>query len=187
MQQIRPNQAYKFVEGDIHFITITVVEWVDIFTYKKYSLEIIDALDYCQQEKGLIVHGYVIMSNHLHLMISAKKGYKLGDIMRDFKQFTSRKIVRMLHQEWDSRNRWMLRVFEAAANQHRKVRYFHLWQDGYHGIVCYSHKFTWQKLNYIHRNPVKAMIVSEAHHYLFSSAIDYVGGKGLLPVTLLEW
>jgi putative transposase len=42
-----------------------------------------------------------------------------------------------------------------------------------------------EKLNYIHQNPVRAMIVEEAEHYIFSSAVDYAGGKGLLKIELL--
>ncbi len=54
-----------------HFLTITIVSWVDIFTKKIYRDIIIDSLKYCQKEKGLEIYGYVIMSNHIHLIVRA--------------------------------------------------------------------------------------------------------------------
>ena len=83
--------AYKFNDPDgIYFVTVTVVEWVDVFTREEYKNIILDSLRFCQTEKGLEVYAWVIMSNHLHLIISSTvDGQKLSDIVRDFKKFTS--------------------------------------------------------------------------------------------------
>ena len=51
-----------------HFMTFTVVDWIDIFTRKIYRDVIINSLKFCQKQKGLIHHGYVIMSNHIHVI-----------------------------------------------------------------------------------------------------------------------
>ncbi len=72
-----------------HFITCTVVDWIDVFTKKVYKDIVIASLDYCIKEKGMILYGYVIMSNHIHLMIQSKEG-KLSDLIRDFKKITSK-------------------------------------------------------------------------------------------------
>ena len=56
----------------IHFITFAVVEWVDIFTRKQYRDIVLESIKYCQAEKGLLLHAWCIMSNHLHLIASAK-------------------------------------------------------------------------------------------------------------------
>lgn len=52
-----------------HFITATVVDWIDVFTRKAYKDCIIDSLEYCIEKKGMVVFGYVIMSNHIHLVV----------------------------------------------------------------------------------------------------------------------
>jgi REP element-mobilizing transposase RayT len=75
-----------------HFITCTVVDWIDIFTRKIYKDIVISSLDYCIKEKGMLLFGYVIMSNHIHLIVQSKDG-KLSDLIRDFKKFTSKNIL----------------------------------------------------------------------------------------------
>jgi len=44
----------------------------------------VDSLEFCQKEKGLNIHGWCLMSNHIHLLVSAKEEYNLSDILRDF-------------------------------------------------------------------------------------------------------
>lgn len=80
-----------------HFITATVVDWIDVFTRKNYRDCIIDCLDFCIKNKGMTVYGYVIMSNHIHLIIHSKDG-KLSDLIRDFKKFTAKTILKKFKQ-----------------------------------------------------------------------------------------
>jgi putative transposase len=59
------SEKYKAKQiGELYFITVTVVDWVDLFTRPIYKEVIIDSLKYCQQAKGLNIHAYVIMPNH---------------------------------------------------------------------------------------------------------------------------
>ena len=62
-----------------HFITVTVVDWIDVFTRKVYRDEVIKCFDYCIKNKGMIIYGYVIMSNHIHMVVQSKDG-KLSDM-----------------------------------------------------------------------------------------------------------
>ena len=80
-------------QNHIHFITPTIVGWLDVFTRKVYKDIIIDSLKFCIKNKGLSVHAYVIMSNHLHLVVSAREGFQLSNILRDFKRHTSKAII----------------------------------------------------------------------------------------------
>jgi putative transposase len=172
-------------KSGIYFCTLTVVNWIDVFTRKEYCFVVLDSLKYCQQHKGLVVHAYVIMSSHVHLLISAKEGYDLSGILRDLKQFTSKKIVALIQQIPESRKDWLLDKFAFAGKPLQRITNYKFWQDGSHAKECSSNEFLHQKLNYIHQNPVDAMIVNEPHYYVFSSAIDYSGGKGLLDVELV--
>ena len=79
----------------MYFLTITVVGWIDVFTRQSYRDFVIDSLKYCQHSKGLNIYAYVIMSNHLHMIVHSPEG-KLSDIIRDFKKFTSRKITKFI-------------------------------------------------------------------------------------------
>src|ERR1043166_1713633 len=97
------SEKYKFVDkAGIYFVTPTIVGWVDLFTKKEYTEIVLDSLQYCQKEKGLIIHAWCIMSSHLHLIISSKTG-NLPDIMRDFKTFTSKKLIRQINDGAESR------------------------------------------------------------------------------------
>lgn len=83
--------GYQIKEQDkLHFVTLQVVEWIDIFTRQKYRDIIINNLDYCQKNKGLEIFAWVIMSNHIHLLIKSEQE-ELSNILRDFKSFTSKK------------------------------------------------------------------------------------------------
>ena len=86
--KIRDQQA-------IHFITFATVQWIDVFTRSDYVNIIIDSLKYCRKEKGLHVHAYCIIPNHLHLIISTPNNH-LSDVIRDFKKFTSAKIIKAI-------------------------------------------------------------------------------------------
>jgi REP element-mobilizing transposase RayT len=96
------------------FITITVVGWIDIFTRLNQKQNIIQALQYCQQNKGLEIYAYCIMSSHIHLLCKGTNGFVLSDIMRDFKKFTSKKIIQTIQDEPESRREWLLAYFQKA-------------------------------------------------------------------------
>lgn len=176
----------RMVPGGMYFLTMTVVDWVDVFTRPIYKHIIVDALKHCQQHKGLRLYAWCLMSNHLHLIASAAENKSLSDILRDFKQFTSRKMVATIQDEPESRKQWMLHRFEFNAHLHSKVRYYKLWQDGNEAKEIFSNDFLEQKLAYIHDNPVRAEWVNEPEHYRYSSAGYYAGDDSLLQVELLE-
>jgi len=84
---------------EAYFITITTVGWIDVFTRLNQKNVIINALQYCQENKGLEIYGYCIMSSHIHLLCKGTDGFILSDIIRDFKKFTSKKIVQTIFDE----------------------------------------------------------------------------------------
>ena len=128
------SEKYKFQSSDgIYFVTLTVVHWIDLFTRKDYKHIIINALKHCQKEKGLYVHAYVIMPSHLHLIISSDNS--LSDILRDFKKYTSKMILKEINQINESRSEWLLRAFSKAGQHLKRITKYKIWQDGNHPIV----------------------------------------------------
>ena len=81
-----------------YFITCTIVGWINIFTNAKYCDLIINCLRYCQINKGMKIYSYVIMPNHLH-MIAHNENEKLPAILRDFKSYSAKQILRTIHKE----------------------------------------------------------------------------------------
>src|SRR5690606_6977557 len=155
-----------------HFITATVVDWIDIFTRKTYRDIIINCFDFCIKNKGMVLFGYVIMSNHIHFIMQSKDG-KLSDLIRDFKKFTATEILKQLQTEPESRREWILERFAKATQTHTRNKNFQVWQYGNHAEEIFTLKFMWDKLNYIHLNPVRAGIVEKGNQYLYSSAGNY--------------
>lgn len=91
------SEQYKFHDNQgVYFTTSTVVNWIDIFTRLDYKMVIIDSLKYNQQQKGLVIHSWCLMTNHLHMIVSTKEGFSLSAIMRDFKKFTSKEIIKTI-------------------------------------------------------------------------------------------
>ena len=177
----------KRITDELYFVTDTVVDWVDIFTRPRYKHLIIESLEYCQQNKGLVIYAWVLMSNHLHAIVSSKGEKPVSDIWRDFKTYTSKQIVSTLEQDpVESRREWMLNRFEYAGRNDKKIKQYRFWQEGNHAQEIYLSFYFDQKMEYIHQNPVKAEIVNRPEDYRYSSAIDYAGGKGLLDVVVVK-
>ena len=174
------------VVGEAYFITITTVGWVDVFTRLKQRYILIDSLKYCQKERGLEIYAYCIMSSHIHLLCKGTERETLASIIRDFKKFTSKKIVQTIIEFPESRREWMLEYFKEACVHLKRKQQYKVWQDGYHAEHVYSNKFIKQKLNYIHQNPVVDKIVSSAEDYVFSSARNYAELDNELEVIRLE-
>ena len=182
------GDRYKISDQNaMHFLTFTVTEWVDVFTRKDYKLVLVDSMNYCVKQKGLIVFGWVIMSNHMHVIWEAKEGYNLSDIIRDFKKFTAKQILKMIREDSESRRNWMLTIFQKEGKRLKRISKYKFWKDSNHAIYLGPNDMGMleQKLNYIHDNPVKAMLVYNAEDYIFSSASDYAGETGLIKVTLI--
>ena len=179
--------AYKFKDHDgAYFVTCATVQWVDVFTRSIYSDIVVESLNYCIANKGLVLHAWVIMPNHIHLVISRKGSSSLSDIMRDFKKFTSAKIIEAINSPIESRKNWMLWLFKSAGESNSNNQHYQFWQQDNHPIELVSTSFTKQKIDYLHENPVRAKLVDSAQRYVYSSAKDYSGECGLLPITILE-
>jgi putative transposase len=171
----------------IHFITFAVVQWVDVFTRKDYRDIVVSSIRYCQQNKGLLLHAWCLMSNHIHFLASARED-DLSNILRDLKKFTSREIISAIRShEGESRKEWMLSIFRSQGEKNSRNTENQFWRQENAPIECYSPEFTVQKLDYIHNNPVAAGIVEKPSEYIYSSAKSYIDhcNNGLLEVEFL--
>ncbi|OJJ17343.1 transposase [marine bacterium AO1-C] len=179
--------AYKFYNPDgIYFVTFAVVQWIDVFTRKSHADIIIESLKFSQQNKGLVLHGWCLMSNHLHLIISRNSENSLSDILRDFKKYTANQILKNINQPFESRKSWILWLFKSAGAKNANNTKYQFWQQDNHPEELISNHFMYQKLQYMHYNPVAAGWVEEPEHYLYSSARNYAGHTGLREIVFLE-
>jgi len=64
---------YKFHNKEgLYFVTFSVIRWIDVFTRRQYKDILVDSINYCIANKGLELYAWVIMSNHVHMIISTK-------------------------------------------------------------------------------------------------------------------
>jgi putative transposase len=179
---------YKILDqSGLNYLTLSIVGWIDIFTRQRYRDIVIESLKYCQEHKGLRICGYVIMSNHVHLMVYTERGFQLSDVLRDFKKFTANTILKSIQNDPESRREWLLYMFKYFAKYQTGNQTHQFWEQDNHPIALWSQDVIWQKLDYIHMNPVRAGIVTKPQDYVYSSGGDYYENrKGLLDVVLVE-
>ena len=155
------SRNYKFHNPEgIYFISFAIVNWVDVFTRRECKDILIENLEYCQKEKGLELYAWCIMSNHVHLIAKAKEGFLLQDIMRDYKKFTLKKMIKAITANpLESRREWLLDMFIEAGKQNSNNTHFQFWRQDNKPIAIYSSAVIDQKLDYLHNNPVEEGIL----------------------------
>jgi putative transposase len=181
------SSKYKFRDQTkAYFISFAVVYWIDVFIRNEYRDIILNSLKICQSKKGLEIYGWCIMSSHMHMIIGTH-GEKMEDIIRDFKTFTSRSLKEAIkNHPQESRKEWMLWMMEKAGKANSNNKNFQFWQQDNHPIELFDNQIMQQKLDYIHDNPVASGIVERAEDYLYSSAGDYAGRRGLLEIMFID-
>ena len=172
-----------------YFLTFTIVSWVDLLSRRHCKDIIVNSLKYCIETKGLNLYAYVIMSNLLHIIASAKEeSIGLSGIIRDFKKFTSKEMITwMLATKKESRRHWMLDIFKSYGLKTYRNEVFQIWNHDSHPYLLISPQHIKQKLDYIHNNPVKAGLVRKAEDYIYSSSGNYAGRTdNILEITFLD-
>ena len=179
-------KRYRIVpnETTFYYSTCTIISWIPVFQSEVYFKIIIESLTYCQKNKGLILHGYIIMPTHLHLITSHQQHANFSDIMRDFKHFTSTQIIKTLQEE---NKIYYLSIFEKAAQKRSVNQNYKVWQDEYHPIALKSGKWFNQKLQYVHANPVRKGFVEKPEAWKYSSARNWLfNDHGIIKITKLD-
>jgi REP element-mobilizing transposase RayT len=179
------SRNYKFYDSTKpHFVSYATVHWIRLFVRRIYFEVVTNSLDYCINNKGLIVNAWCIMPNHVHLIIRSETNL-LQDIMRDMKKFTSKKLVDTIQEPAkESRKEWILSMFRQAGEANSNNEHNQVWQQHNHPIELSTNEMIDQRLDYLHKNPVKAGFVDEPEDWLYSSAKQYAGQPGMLVLGL---
>ena len=168
----------------IYFITFTCYQWLHLIELTNgYNIvynwfNILDAKEHS-------ITGYVIMPNHLHLLLHyIYAGVSLNTIIGNGKRFMAYDIIDSL--ELQQENSLLTKLELAVSSTDRKrCKKHEVWEQSFDIKECRTEKFMLQKLNYIHNNPCsgKWKLADNPIHYLHSSASFYISGKsGSFPV-----
>jgi putative transposase len=172
---------YKLYETEHpYFITSTVSSWLPIFTRREAADIIYDSWRYLQRERELNLFAYVILENHLHMIVSAPE---LPAVIQSLKSYTARKSVDLLKQR---RAIALLRQLRATKLRHKTQSEYQVWQEGGKPKQIDNDEMMWQKIEYVHNNPVVRGFVDDPVHWRWSSARNYAGQDGLIEVVT-DW
>ena len=171
------------IEGHVYYITTVVYDCLPIFTRPSFIIPLYDSLNFYRYQREFKLLGYVIMPDYLHLILWPFGAATIPDIMRDYKKFTSKRIIRQA--EVEGIEEWSAAFRRAGQETDRSTH--KVWQDSYWDVNIYSERFLREKLNYIHRNPVRAGLVENPEEYPYSSYRNYVYGESWLIEIDQEW
>ena len=172
---------YRFGEDHYpHFMTATVVAWLPVFSCPRFAEIVLDSWRFLQTNRNIKILAFVVMENHLHWIAA---GPELGQRVGEFKSFTAKSIVAEMKMR---RYETLLQELSFYKLSHKLDQNYQLWQEGSHPQVIESDEIMWQKIEYIHNNPLRRGYVSDPLHWRYSSAGCYAGQAGLLEVNT-QW
>lgn len=177
------SRKYKFYNKEgLYFVSFATIYWIDVFVRDVYFNSVVESLHYCRKNKGMEIYAWCIMPNHVHLIFRAKENNP-GELLKSLKTFTSKQLQLLIEENpQESRKEWLLWMMERAGSKNSNVKNRQFWQQNNKPLELWSSEVIDQKLEYINLNPVESGFVTEPHHWKYSSALDYSGGKGLLEI-----
>ena len=174
------RSRYKIYEPTHpHFVTCTILHWIPIFTKKETTQIVLDSLNYLKESDNMKLYAYVILENHLHMIMSSDD---ISKTIQKFKRYTAKHIIQLLKTH---NVITILEQLEFYKKAHKHNNNYQLWQEGFQPKLIQSDKMFTDRVNYIHYNPVKRGYVDEPTHWRYSSARDYEGIKGLIEIERL--
>ncbi len=172
------RSRYKIFETQHpYFLTLTINNWIPVFTRPITTDIIFDSLEYRQKQGDFTVYAYVILENHIHLIAQSSH---LNREIAAFKSYTARQIIDTLKTQHSNH---VLKQLAFHKKAHKRDREYQLWEEGSHPKQIQNREMMEQKVNYIHHNPVKRGYIDKAEHWRYSSARNYLGIKGLVKVN----
>ncbi len=153
--------------NEIYFYTVAILDWIPLLKEEKFKLIVLNSLIHLIEKKKIVVYGFVIMPNHIHIIWQSleKNGKEMP--YASFMKFTGHAFLEELRETNDP----LLTRFKVTRNS----RDHQFWQRNGLPIVMYNRKILEQKLDYIHFNPLQEhwKLVSYPNDYYFSSCSFY--------------
>jgi len=175
--------SFKFIEGVYaYYVTFTVVDWLPIFLNTEPINIINDSLHFCITSKFLRIYAYVIMPNHLHMIVFDAEfdNKRLQKTLAELRKFTG-------HELADYVDNHLATSFSIAIRSNPlNDRSRQVWLPGWHAEGLVSEAFLYQKANYIHENPVRKGYVRVPEYWRYSSAEFWINGiEGEIPISVV--
>jgi putative transposase len=170
------NLKRIFGSGDLHFITFTCYQRRKFLASAESKNLAVRVLGEIRDRCRFKLIGYVIMPDHIHLLISEPPGSTPAKAMQVFKQ----RVSQLLRGKKRRNSAQLLLNFPQESLERRRF-----WQRRYFDMNLYSAYMIRQKLDYIHANPVKEKLVKHPRDWPWSSWAAHVGRDAVLPIDFL--
>lgn len=161
---------HQYHDQHTFFITTTCYKWLHLLSIDNSMQIVAENLNFYANKYGASILGYVLMPNHIHLIVHFIKGKNRIGFMRDFKKYTSSKLRQEIALHSPA---YLQNIAYPYRNQHYKV-----WQEKFDEVYLASRKLLEIKLNYIHNNPLESHwnLTKQPAAYMYSSALFYEKG-----------
>jgi putative transposase len=165
-----PHRLHRYYgAGYLHFITTSCYQRRPLLGSRRNRDLFLQVLERVRSRYHFIVVGYVVMPEHVHLLLSEPERGDPSVVMQAVKQGFARRLLRQLRSASDSRQRKLAGSAALAVD--------HVWQRRFYDFVVFTEKKRVEKLRYMHRNPVKRGLVLEPQQWPWSSFCDYAEGR----------
>jgi len=167
-----------FNPDHLYFVTTSAIQHYHLFRRDVMKRLVVDSLDCMRLRKRFKLYVFVIMPNHLHVIIKCCAEDPLSNVVRDLKKHIADRLIRHYQVEG---NQSVLGVLASAVARPDKQRY-KVWEDGYDAKDVFSPEFLRQKMAYSHNNPCQPHwnLVEHPEDYIWSSARFYLLGEPVI-------
>ncbi len=166
--------------GDLHFLTFSCYRRLPLLKTVRARNLFVQALGKIRERYKFLLVGYVVMPNHVHLLISESSKATPSVVLKVLKQRTSRDFRRVGRRAPAGQFRL------AFARSEGSLRRF--WQPRFYDFNVWSEKKVREKLEYMHANPVVRGLVKHPKDWPWSSWSFYANGEAeLVPIDPVGW
>jgi putative transposase len=164
-----PNKLIRYYgAGYLHFITTSCYRRMPLLAGPRYRDLLLEVLEGVRRRYRFVVVGYVLMPEHVHLLLSEPERGNPSKVMQAIKQGFARRLLRGLRAACDLRQGIL---WNTALDDG------HIWQARFYDFVVFTEKKRVEKLRYMHRNPVNRGLVLEPQQWPWSSYRHYADGE----------
>lgn len=174
----------NYDEEELILVSLCTVDCIDVFIRPVYKQIIVHSLNYFIHHKGLMVYGWYLSTNALHLLVKNREGYHINEVLQQYCSFTTDKMVEALDTEPVLRKSWLMDKIETSKGLFATDKKIQLWQHDVTAIAVDGSNISEiaECLHTLHYTPVKDRVVNAAADYVYSSATDYAGHQGLVEI-----
>ncbi len=157
-------------DGCARFVTFGVHRRIPVLTNSVFRRLVIQCIDNIRNEYELRLVSYVIMQEHVHLVLIPPDEVKLGYVIGEIKRISARQIHRHLN------NTGSVLTSRFMVNRNGREK-FAFWQRRCFDHNCRSEEAMWSRVEYCHKNPVLRGLVARPEDWIWSSYRWYTGDR----------